>query len=624
MSQLRIRVLGAIGADVNGIAVRLSKARHREILGILITARGRTVSTQQLVEDLWEEPPAGAVGAVRTFIGELRRILEPQRPPHTPPAVLLTTGGGYLLRLEPDAVDLRRAETAIKAAGGMAAATREFVLATALQEWHGAAFEEFTDRGWARGECTRIAGLRANILEQLAAARLALGRPEDAVELLASHTDEHPWREEGWRLLALAHYRAARRGEALDVLVRARSVLQGSLGLHPGAELADLELRIHRQDPALDADDAGHSLLLRTVTGAAGTGTRSGLEGVAALVPLLAVSGSVHFAAQQRRSAIEAAEQVGDPELTGRVITGFDVPSCWTRPDDPEVSAAIVAAGERTLVALPAGSSERVRARLLATVAMESRGITDRLVEAAEAEAIARRLNDPALLCLALSARYLQTFSTAGLAKVRDTLGGEIIALAVAAELPTFEIEGRLIRMQALCALDDIAAASAQAAAIDQLAARHDRALASVFTAWFRWTFADGPPPPAGSEMPGFRSGLAELAALTAAVRTGGELPDGDFGPYEPWVRPLLLVRTGHTAEALSALGSCPDPPLDLLMEVAWFLIGLAALESGHRAAAQHAYQALLPAAAERAAGSGAVDLGPVQPLLEGLGRFLL
>ena len=236
-----------------------------------------------------------------------------------------------------------------------------------------------------------------------------------------------------------------------------------------------------------------------------------------------------------------------------------------------------------------------------------------------EAERIARELHDPALLCFALSARYQQTFSSAGLAAAREGIGAEIIALAVQEELPTFELQGRLVRMQALCALDDIAAAARETELIDSLATRYDRQLASVFTAWFRWTFRQGPPPPDGGEMPGFRLGLPALANLAAAVRAGAALPAGDFGPYEPWVRPLLLARSGRLADARAALDVVPEPPRDLLLEVSWWLIGLAAVETGHREAARRTYAVLLPAAGERAAGSGAVDLGPVSGLLAAL-----
>lgn len=622
MSNLRIRVLGPIGAEIDGNSLHLSKARHREILGLLVAAHGRTVSTDRLVDELWEDAPAGAVGAVRTFIGELRRIIEPNRPARTPPTMLVTKGTGYALKLDLAAVDLWQVEHAVDASGGMGSEARESLLTIALAEWRGNAFEEFSSRPWAKTERAWIAELRAGTVEHLAETRLELGRPEAAVTLLGAHIGEHPWREEGWRLLALALYRSSRQADALGVISQARSTLMQDLGLEPSHRLTELENGIMRHDPSLNLAYDGGSILSRAVTASARTGARSQLESVAVLLPVLAVSGLVEFAAEQRMSAIAAAEQFGDPELAARVIGGFDVPGIWTRSDDPVQSASIVEAASRTLTVLPASTSDRVRARLLATIAMESRGSASRLAEADEAERIARRLADASLLCFALSARYMQTFDTTGCARKREAIGAEILALSLSAELPTFEIQGRLIRMQALCALGDVAAASQEADRIDTLVARFDRPLASLFTAWFRRAFMHGPPPPGGTEMPGFRIGLNAITKLTAAILAGTELPDGEFGPYESWVRPLLLARRGCQEEASAALDTIPDPPHDLMLEVAWFLTGLAAIESGNRSAGLRSYVALLPAAGERAGGSGAVDLGPIAPLLNELARL--
>ncbi|MDQ0678949.1 hypothetical protein QFZ30_002331 [Arthrobacter pascens] len=65
----------------------------------------------------------------------------------------------------------------------------------------------------------------------------------------------------------------------------------------------------------------------------------------------------------------------------------------------------------------------------------------------------------------------------------------------------------------------------------------------------------------------------------------------------------------------MSALDSFPDPPHDLMFEVSWFLIGLSAIDSGNENAVRCSYDALLPAAGERADGSGAIDLGLIAPL---------
>lgn len=137
---------------------------------------------------------------------------------------------------------------------------------------------------------------------------------------------------------------------------------------------------------------------------------------------------------------------MGDPELTARVIGGFDAPGTWTRSDDP--AAAVVAAAERALT-FPSGQlSIRTRARLLGTIAMETRGTANKLAEAREAEKLARLTGDPHLLCFALNARFMQTFWRTGLASQRSQLGQELITAAQAAESATFEISGHLIRMQ--------------------------------------------------------------------------------------------------------------------------------------------------------------------------------
>lgn len=129
-----------------------------------------------------------------------------------------------------------------------------------------------------------------------------------------------------------------------------------------------------------------------------------------------------------------AAEQLGDPELTARVIGVYDVPAIWTRSDDPEQARWLVGAAERTLRLLPSGGHDASRCRLLATIAVESRGSlpTDGPVSGAaarslgaarEAEEIARRLDDASLLAFALNGTFMQTFRRTGLAARRDAIG---------------------------------------------------------------------------------------------------------------------------------------------------------------------------------------------------------
>ena len=647
MGRVRFGVLGPVVAwDADGAALDLKGPRHRAVMARLAAARGRVIPLDVLIEDLWETPPAGAAGAIRTFIGALRRAIEPERPPRTAFRILLTQGPGYALRADPGDVDARSFE---RLAAECASASPPRVLELADQGlgwWRGPAYAEFAGEPWASAECARLTEMRLGLVERQAEARLALGLAAQAVPDLNAHVAEHPWREDAWRMLALALYRSGRQAEALEVIRRARKLLVAELGLEPGQRLAALESDILRHAAHLDSlagDVWAATAAAYERTAPAFTRTR--LESAATLAGSLALAGGsgLEAAMSQRLAAIEAAEQLGDPDFTARVIGNFDVPAIWTRSDAPVIAARIVAAAERTLTALPPGR-DALRARVLTTIALESRGSPASRPAAAaiEAETIARQLGDPALLAFALSGVYMQTFSRTGLAAERDAIGSEIVALSARHGLVTFEILGRLIRLQALGGLGDFTSADTQALTLDQLGERHERPLVSVFTGWYRAmravaTTPDGPGGEElyrhaatllnGSGMPGVEQGLLPLALLCLRVwrRELADFPSGtDWGPYEAWARPWLFLARNRPGQAKNALGRCPAPPRGLLSEALWCLTARAAVILGDRALASQAYDALLPAAGEIAgAGSGMLTAGPVRDYLTDLQRLL-
>ncbi|WHX19214.1 BTAD domain-containing putative transcriptional regulator [Streptomyces malaysiensis subsp. malaysiensis] len=754
-------VLGPVVAwdtDADGRAIALKGPRHRAVLARLIVARRRVVPVSRLVEDLWTAPPPGAVGAVRTFVAALRRALEPDRPPRAPARLLVTEGPGYALRADADAVDAWRFEQDVAAAATLPPDGALPRLEEALGRWRGPAYAEFADEGWARGERSRLAELRLHAVERQAEARLALGRAAEAVPDLEAHLAEHPWREGAWRALALALYRTGRQGDALAVLRRARTLLVEQLGLDPGPELRRLESDILAQAPHLAPATARGGGAAQVWADAAAaydrtvaSGARTRLESTVGLLRDLSMTGGggLLTARRQRVAAVAAAEELGDPELTARVIGAYDVPAIWTRLDDPEQAATIVAAAERTLAALAAGLEapddrlpgveppdhgepsgqtpdqesadheasgheaphhrepdhtapdheptghgtpdpgpsepevtgrwasgpeavgrgssapggdgrgapghstfgrgtagdavtrhDAIRARLLATVAVESRGgHSGRGRQAArQAEEIARRLDDPALLAFALNGVFMQSFDRAGLAPRRDAIGAELIALSARHGLVAFEVLGHLIRLQARSALADFASADRHAAAAERLGERHERPLVRVFTEWYRAlrlaatgradeaeaAYRDAATRLDGAGMPGLERGLLPLALLCLRVERGRPAPTDpelDWGPYAPWARPLVLLARDRRAEAAAALRTVPEPPRDLLLEALWCLTGRAAVALGDRETMARARTALAPAAAELAgAGSGLLTLGPVSRHLADLG----
>ncbi|MET7296476.1 AfsR/SARP family transcriptional regulator [Streptomyces griseoloalbus] len=648
-------MLGAVTAwDEAGDALPLRGPRHRAVLARLVIAHRRVVPVARLVADLWDDPPDNAVGTVRTFVGGLRRALEPDRPPRTPPRLLVTEGPGYALRAATEEVDAWRFERAVGTLDDARPSQVVTVLTEALDWWRGPAFADFGEERWARAERARLTELRLHAVERRAEARVALGAAARAVPDLDAHVAEHPWREDAWRLLALALYRSGRQADALSVLRRARGMLGERLGVDPGPRLRRLEEDVLRQAAHLDPDadatvDGVWERATAAYESAVSSRARTRLESTAGLMRDLAVTGGggLEAARHHRAAAVAAAEQLGDPELTARVIGVYDVPAIWTRGDDPDQAHRLVAAAERTLRQLPPDGHDAARCRLLTTVAVESRGAlpTDRpatgesarpLQAARQAEEIARRLDDASLLAFALNGTFMQTFHRTGLAARRDAIGTEIVSLSARNDLPRYEVLGHLVRVQSRCALGDLAGADRHARAADALAARHDLPLVAVFTTWYRALRTSLTAPPAtalaaydraadhlhGSGMPGLRDGLLPLARLSVAVRHGEQLPAGrhtDWGPYAPWVRPLLLAGEGRVPEARAALHDVPAPPRDLMSEALWCLVARAAVAVDDPATMRRARTQLLTAAGEQAAGSGLLTLGPVTDHLKTL-----
>ncbi|GAA3337552.1 hypothetical protein GCM10020358_14230 [Amorphoplanes nipponensis] len=352
---------------------------------------------------------------------------------------------------------------------------------------------------------------------------------------------------------------------------------------------------------------------------------RGRLAAVMGLGRALAVTGHLDAARRLRAEAVAAVRHLDDPDLAATVLAAFAVPAVWTRNDDDQLSRQVVEEAERILAG-PGALRPEQRSRLLSTIALELRGTTtgrgDRA--AREAEAIARRTGDPALLAFALNARFMHTFGRAGLAAERAALGAELLTLAAGNELVTFEVLAHLILMQAHSALGEPAVADAHAAAADRLAERYELPLVAVLTQWYAALrlALDGRAAEAadayraaqvrlaGSGMPGMADGLPALALLTLA---GDGAPDGDFGPYEPWARPLVLLARGDRVGAAAALRAVPESPHDLLREARLCLAVRAARALDDQALLARLRAELRPAAGEIAgAGSGVITLGPV------------
>ncbi|MFI7111330.1 BTAD domain-containing putative transcriptional regulator [Nonomuraea sp. NPDC050227] len=238
-----IRVLGALAAEVGGEPVPLGGPRQRGVLALLVAARGQVVPVDRMIEDLWGgEPPARALLSLQAYVSNLRRLLEPGRPPRSPARLLVSAAPGYALRLPSEAVDAWRFEGLLgRARADSDAGVARARLGEALGLWQGPAFAEVADEPWAAAETARLNELRSVAAELHVAAGLRVGDPAVVVAEAERLTREEPLREEGWRLHALALWSSGRQADALATLRRARGILAEELGLDPGPELVALE-----------------------------------------------------------------------------------------------------------------------------------------------------------------------------------------------------------------------------------------------------------------------------------------------------------------------------------------------------------------------------------------------
>jgi DNA-binding SARP family transcriptional activator/class 3 adenylate cyclase len=243
------RILGSfevVGTD--GI-LELRGAKRRGLFACLVVHAGQAMTTDRLVEELWGEAGShSAARTVQTYVSQLRKLLRDQG------LRLETRPGGYVLELDAAAVDARRFEWAVTAAGTEHDPDRRLaVLDEALMLWRGSPLSEFAGAEWADREAARLEALHIQALQRRFDTLMDLDRAGEAAAELGMLVRAHPFDEGLWAQFMLALYRSGRQADALRAYQQARRHLVDELGIEPGRELVELERRILDHDPTLAA-----------------------------------------------------------------------------------------------------------------------------------------------------------------------------------------------------------------------------------------------------------------------------------------------------------------------------------------------------------------------------------
>ncbi|MGH2684797.1 MAG: BTAD domain-containing putative transcriptional regulator, partial [Actinomycetota bacterium] len=242
---MELRILGGLEVRHDAAVVAIRRGLPRRVLAWLGLRAREVVPADVLIDRLWgDDLPSNPTNALQTQISYLRKVLGHAVPGGD--AVLATSGSGYRLDLDDDAIDATRFERAVEDAcrGGRAPADALQLLDDALALWRGDPLAEIADHPAAAGEVTRLQELRIEALEARADRLLELGRHAEVVGDLGQVVADHPLHERFHGQLMLALYRSGRQAEALRAFEHARRLLADELGLDVSPDLRGLEAQI--------------------------------------------------------------------------------------------------------------------------------------------------------------------------------------------------------------------------------------------------------------------------------------------------------------------------------------------------------------------------------------------
>src|SRR5438445_12065908 len=161
------RILGPLEVVADGQEVPLGGAKQRALLALLLLHPNRVVSRDRLIDELWEtDPPETARTALQVHVSHLRKALGRDR--------IVTEAPGYLVRVEPDELDLERFERLLGSVDRGDSAVATEVLREALALWRGPPLGGLAD-SFAQAERARLEEQRLLALEQRIDAELELG-----------------------------------------------------------------------------------------------------------------------------------------------------------------------------------------------------------------------------------------------------------------------------------------------------------------------------------------------------------------------------------------------------------------------------------------------------------------
>jgi DNA-binding SARP family transcriptional activator len=255
-SEFRFRILGPVGLSVDGTDIEIGASRQRALLAMLLSEANRVVHPTTLIEGIWgDAPPQHPDAALQIVVSRLRSALGRAS------ARLVSDRGGYRIVVEPDELDLERAQQAfdlarerfIKDDYDAAAAAASMGLAC----WSGDSLADVRGVPFYESAHREFRELRFSMYDFRNRAYLRSGRHVQILADIEGWIRSDPSRERTRATQMVALFRSGRRVEAFAAYEELRRYLEEELGIEPSTYIQELRARIEDEDPILLARRAG-------------------------------------------------------------------------------------------------------------------------------------------------------------------------------------------------------------------------------------------------------------------------------------------------------------------------------------------------------------------------------
>lgn len=234
-------ILGPVRLVINGEPRPIRSRNLSIILATLLVKAGSIVTVDDLIGEVWAQPPQRARDAIYVHISKLRQQLGDKSQGD----VIWSQFPGYLMRLQGEQLDLQLFHRH-RIDGHRHMVNGDY--RSAAREWKsGLSLCRGTPLG---GACSGpilgsfdswLQQSRADCVELAAWSQLSAGLCHEVIEFLSLHLMQYPLNEILYQQLMLAFFLSRHRAQSLRVFHRARQTLAGELGINPGGDLRTMQ-----------------------------------------------------------------------------------------------------------------------------------------------------------------------------------------------------------------------------------------------------------------------------------------------------------------------------------------------------------------------------------------------